>query len=286
MKFSVASSLNYQVTGPATLLCSLRCIRNDQGSVTRESLRADRPVEMTELPVGMAANRFTKIAVDAPGPLSLQYLAVVENRVQTFDATDIGGVGIRGLEAEAIPYLFPSRYAPSDLLRDLATQLFGGVPTPFLQAMAVEDWLFENIEYLIGSSNELSSADETYRNRAGVCRDFAHLGISFCRALTIPARYVTVYAHQLEPQDFHAVFEVFIDGVWLLVDGTRKAPLNGMVRIAVGRDASDAAVATLFGGIQGDAVRVSVEHAVEDTAGFTPLTRTDLRNTNRAMYLA
>jgi len=286
VKFSVASSLYYTVTAPATLLCSLRCIRRDEHAVVHETLTADRLVGMTELTVGAAGNRFTKIAVDTPGPLALQYLAVVQTRVEVMDAARIGGAGIRSLVAEAIPYLFPSRYAPSDQMRQLAAELFGWIPTPFGQAMAVEDWLFENLEYCPGSSNELSGADETYRNRAGVCRDFAHLGITFCRALTIPARYVTVYAYRLQPQDFHAVFEVFIDGTWFLIDGTRKAPLNGMARIAVGRDASDAAVATLFGGIEGVGVQVSVEPAVGSNAGFTPLTRDDLRHENQALSLA
>ena len=286
MKLSVASSLFYQVYGPSTLLCSLRCIRPDEHTVTNESLTADRPVEISDLSVGSAANRFSKIAIDTPGPLAVQYLAVVENRAKVVDAGQIGGVGIRSLKPEAIPYLFPSRYAPSDQLRDLATELFGAITTPFLQAMAVENWLFENIHYLCGSSNELTSADETYRNRAGVCRDFAHLGIAFCRALTIPARYVTVYAYQLEPEDFHAVFEVFVDETWFLVDGTRKAPLNGMVRIAVGRDACDAAVATLFGSLEGTGMSVSTEFSINNNQPFTPLTREKLRADNKALYLA
>jgi transglutaminase-like putative cysteine protease len=284
-KFSVVSSLHYRVTAPSTLLCSLRCIRQDEQSVTRESLTANRKVRITDLSLGPTANRFSRIDIDESGPLSLQYLAVVENRVETLDAARIGGVGIRSLRPEAIPYLYPSRYAPSDQLRDLAKELFGGEPTQFLQAMAVEDWLHDNIRYLSGSSNELTSADETYRNRAGVCRDFSHLGIAFCRALTIPARYVTVYAHQLEPEDFHAVFEVYLDGAWFLIDGTRRAPLNGMVRIAVGRDASDAAVATLFGSLEGVGVRASSEYAVENDQPFAPLTREDLRRDNLAFCL-
>ena len=286
MKFAVASSLSYAVRGPSTLLCSLSCIRNDASTVENESLTADRDVEITPISVGLAATRFSKVAIHSAGPLRLQYSAVVENCVEIHAASEIGVVGIQGLQAEAIPFLFPSRYAPSDQFRDLAAELFGDVPTPFLQAMAVEDWLFENIENVGGSSNELTAADETLRNRAGVCRDFAHLGIAFCRALTIPARYVTVYAYQLVPQDFHAVFEVFIDGIWYLVDGTRQAPLNGMVRIAVGRDACDAAVATLFGQLEGEWVAVSSEYAVTNPAPFVPVTREMLKRENQALFLA
>ena len=104
--------------------------------------------------------------------------------------------------------------------------------------------------------------------RSGVCRDFAHLGIAMCRALTIPARYFTGYAHQLEPQDFHACFEASIGERWLLFDAARLAPLNGLVRIATGRDAADAAVAKLFGGVVGTKVTVNCQPADE---GFVPL---------------
>jgi transglutaminase-like putative cysteine protease len=105
-------------------------------------------------------------------------------------------------------------------------------------------------------------------------------------ALTIPARYLTVYAHELVPQDFHAVFEVFVDGKWFLIDGTRKAPLNGMVRLAIGRDASDAAVATLFGNVYGTAVKVAADFVSEkDGDEFLPVTRETLRAAGEAIYL-
>ncbi len=132
MKFSVASSLSYVVHGPSTLLCSLSCIRNDASTVANESLTASRGVGITPVSVGLAANRFSKIAIDEAGPLSIQYLAVVENGVEIHKTSGIGGVGIQGLKAESIPFLFPSRYAPSDQFRDLAAEFFGSVPTPFL----------------------------------------------------------------------------------------------------------------------------------------------------------
>ena len=102
-----------------------------------------------------------------------------------------------------------------------------------------------------------TSAYDTVTEQAGVCRDFAHLGIALCRALTIPARYFTGYAYQLSPPDFHACFEAYIDGDWVLFDATRLIPLNGMVKIATGRDAADAAVASIFGDINFISSKVS-----------------------------
>ena len=94
-----------------------------------------------------------------------------------------------------------------------------------------------------------TSAYDTFSLRAGVCRDFAHLGITFCRALGIPARFVSAYGWQLVPQDFHAVFEAYLGDRWYLFDATRTAPLDGLVRIAVGRDAADSAFSTFYGSV-------------------------------------
>jgi transglutaminase-like putative cysteine protease len=153
--------------------------------------------------------------------------------------------------------------------------MFGDIGDSHQQVMAVADWIYDNVEYVRGSTDSQTSAFETITERAGVCRDFAHLGIALCRALTIPARYFTGYAHQLEPQDFHACFEAYIGERWLLFDATRLAPLNGLVRIATGRDAADAAVATLFGAIAGKKVQVDCQPADE---GFAPLRREHLEN--------
>ncbi len=101
-----------------------------------------------------------------------------------------------------------------------------------------------------GSSHGSTSAYDTFTTRAGVCRDFAHLGITFCRALGIPARFVSAYGWKLEPQDFHAVFEAYLGGRWYLFDPTRLSPPEGIIRIGVGRDAADTAFATWYGALE------------------------------------
>ncbi|MEX2581370.1 MAG: transglutaminase family protein [Verrucomicrobiales bacterium] len=289
MRFFVSSSLQYQVSGPATLLCSLRCSRTAGQRVLNEQLTTSRYVPRTELSVGLEENRFTKFDVEDPGDLGVQYGATVETSETTVDIGEIGRDGGRTMDsinAEALPYLFPSRYSPADRMRAAAMDLFGGIEGKFDVAMAIEDWLFEHIVYQVGSSAEQSWSLDTFEQRAGVCRDFAHLGIAFCRALTIPARYVTVYAYQLEPQDFHALFEVYIGGRWYVVDGTRKVPLNGLVRIATGRDASDAAVATLFGNVMGQGIQVWTQLDRTEEEAFKPMTRESLRDEGKALFLS
>ena len=108
--------------------------------------------------------------------------------------------------------------------------------------------MYQHIEYLPGTTNASSGACEVLLQRAGVCRDFAHLSISLCRSLGIPARYVSAYAPGLDPpSDFHGVFEAYLGGRWYFFDATRMAPLNSLVRISTARDAADASFATIVG---------------------------------------
>ena len=112
------------------------------------------------------------------------------------------------------------------------------------RVMAILEWIHRNVDYVAGVSNAETTAERTFVDRAGVCRDFTHLGITLARALAIPARAVSAYALGLNPPDFHAIFEVYLENGWWLIDATRLAPIEGIVRIGSGRDASDIAFLT------------------------------------------
>lgn len=149
---------------------------------------------------------------------------------------------------ELLHNLNPTRYCESDHLSRAAQSLFGQLPRGLSRVQAVVDWIHTHIAYQIGTSNATTTARDVFVQRAGVCRDFAHLGVTFCRALNIPARLVVGYANFDEPPpDFHAVFEAFLGGRWVLFDATRMSPIDDLVRIATGRDAKDVAFATIFG---------------------------------------
>jgi transglutaminase-like putative cysteine protease len=110
------------------------------------------------------------------------------------------------------PFLLPSRYVPSDRLAGFARTEFGSLLPGHERVNAVCGWIYNHLEYRPGSSSEETTADETLLKRAGICRDFSHLAIAFCRGLGIPARFVSCYAYGLVPPDFHAVFEAYLDG--------------------------------------------------------------------------
>lgn len=282
MNFHVSCVLDYTLQDPASFLFALRCIKSGRQEVRNESLTIDPFIEVEEFHIAGGFNRFSRIKTLNPGLLKIFYQADVRTSVGISQVASLGSDAPGSLVPEAIPFLFPSRYCQSDRLRQLALELFGHLNTTHEIASAVSDWIFENIAYVSGSSCESCSAIETLNQRQGVCRDFAHLAIAFCRVLNVPARYVACYAYQLNPPDFHACFEVLIGGLWHVFDATRLVPLNGLVRIATGRDAADAAVCTIFGNPELTRSVVSCECLDSD---FIPVTRDSLILRNEAIAL-
>jgi transglutaminase-like putative cysteine protease len=164
------------------------------------------------------------------GRLLLDYTATIDGRAEP-EATG---------EADVLRYLRPSRYCESDSLGPTAHAEFAGL-TGYDLLAAVSSWVGSRLSYVPGSSLPTDGAVRTLLARQGVCRDYAHLVIALLRALDVPARLVSVYAPGLQPMDFHAVAEAYLDGRWYVVDATTLAPRSTLVRIATGRDASDTA---------------------------------------------
>lgn len=171
----------------------------------------------------------------------------------TYDATvALGAVPPeRVTEAEALQYVLPSRYCPSDRVEGFAAAEFGHLEDDTSRALAVVRWASGRLSYEPGSTTSSDDALAPLLTGRGVCRDYAHLATTMYRALGMPARYVSVYAPGLSPMDAHAVVEVAVDGVWRLVDATHLAPRASMVRIGTGRDAADVAITTGLGGSSG-----------------------------------
>src|SRR5271154_2835280 len=155
----------------------------------------------------------------------------------------VGSICGRIFRATCCPFCCPADFVRRTFMR-FAQREFASDGDGVARVMAMLEWIHRNVDYVTGVSNAETTAERTFVDRAGVCRDFTHLGITFARALGIPARAVSAYALQLEPPDFHAIFEVYIENDWWLIDPTRLAPIEGIVRIGSGRDASDIAFLT------------------------------------------
>jgi transglutaminase-like putative cysteine protease len=156
-------------------------------------------------------------------------------------------VEIRDLPDAVLVYLLPSRYCESEQFGELATSITEGQLPGYDQVAAIEAWIRRTIRFEPGSSDFPVSATQVNERQYGVCRDLAHLGIALCRSLSIPARMVVGYLHNLDPMDMHAWFEAYVGGCWYRFDATRSAHVNGYVAIGYGRDAADVAVYTQFG---------------------------------------
>ncbi len=237
--------LTYQVNGPSDFLFQIHALDGMDQRVVSESLVVT-PTLPVQVHAGEANQRFLRLHADA-GLVEIRYTARVQRRPDPVDP-HAAESAIAALPIEVLHDLTPSRYCESDHLSHTAQRLFGALPPGHARVQGVCDWIHSNIEYRIGTSTATTTARDVFVQGTGVCRDFAHLAITFCRALNIPARLVAGYARFDEPPpDFHAVFEAYLGGRWVLFDATRMSPLDELVRIASGRDAKDVAFATIFG---------------------------------------
>jgi transglutaminase-like putative cysteine protease len=159
----------------------------------------------------------------------------------------------------ALQFLLQSRYCPSDRMEDRAREIVAGLAPGYAQVEAIRAWIHDNLIYRYGVSDAATDALDTLASGAGVCRDFAHVGLSLCRALKIPARMVVGYLYQLDPMDMHAWFEAFVGGRWYTFDATQAAPRGGRIVVAYGRDAADVAFLSNYGPLNTERLKVQVE---------------------------
>ena len=170
--------------------------------------------------------------------LKLDYRATVEVARPDAALASLGAAPWHQLPGEVLTFLRPSRYCPSDLFATFATRQFGHLAGGDRVA-AIRDWVAGNLAYVPGSSNTATTALDSFVSREGVCRDYAHLVCALARATDIPARYTTGYGPGVDPPDFHAVAEVWLDQAWHIVDATGMSAAADLVVIGSGRDAGD-----------------------------------------------
>jgi len=267
MKFNVLTQMEYTAASAGTLILNIHAQRTPHQTVISETFNIEPYIKVEELQSTRSDNRVVRFEIAGNSSIKITYKATIDNCYEIKDYSNLVEIPIAQMDSVILPYLYPSRYCQSDKLYRLAANLFGHIENPFEKVMALTGWINKNVQYLSGTTNAQTSAYDTVTQQQGVCRDFAHLGIALCRALTIPARYFTGYAYQLKPADFHACFEAYLGNEWVLFDATGLVPLNGLIKIASGRDAADTAIANIFGNVSFTSMLVSCE-LTED--GFTP----------------
>ena len=264
--------LHYDVSGPSDFIFLIHPARTPQQEVLSESLTLTPPVEHSLETDEVTGNRLLKLQAQ-PGMLDVALEARIEVRHHMAEPAHIEALAPAALPASTLRYLVASRYCQTDQLQQRAWDLFGHLPRGYAQVQAVADWVRDNIEFRIGTSDPGTSAVDTLQRRVGVCRDFAHLTIAFCRSLNYPARFTTGVdygaAESLGPPDFHAYAEVYLDR-WYLFDSTGISPTTGLIRIATGQDAADVSFATIFGPVRTGMPRVVFSAVEEAAVGIVP----------------
>lgn len=242
----LSCNLKYRVHTPTIFMFNISVMNTTYQTIDSEKFMITPEARVTFMDVGEKGNRIMRLQMQ-PGDFTLAYKARVKLYPQIHNPSEIEEEIFEKIPVEVLPYLNPSRYCESDRLARLAMREFGQQTPGHQRVQSICDWTQAQLQYVSGSTDARSSACDVLVQGAGVCRDFAHLAITLCRALCIPARYVSGYAVGLKPQDFHGFFEAYLKGGWYLFDATRMAPRNGLVRIGAGRDASDVSFATIIG---------------------------------------
>jgi transglutaminase-like putative cysteine protease len=253
MLIRLGYDLTFQVPSRTAMLLMLYVHPSQAPSL----LEADRvqvePYAPVEEFTDAFGNRCGRLVV-SPGKLRLWNTTLIEDSGAP-DAVrrNAWQQPIEALPTEVLPFLLGSRYCEVDQLTTVAWSLFGQTPLGWPRVQAVCDWVHQNVQFGYQFASPFKSAADVYQQRTGVCRDFNHLALTFCRCLGIPARYATGYLGDIGvpaspcPMDFSGWFEAYLDGRWFTFDARHNTPRIGRVLMARGRDAVDVAITTSFG---------------------------------------
>lgn len=271
IRFDLSITLDYAVLAPSDFIFIIQPTNTPYQRVTWERLTMQPELEVAEEVHGHPANRHLRTHAE-PGPLVVRYDAIVDLVHHFALPADLRETPIAELPAPVLQYIYPSRYCQSDRLMDVARAEFGAMQPGYQRVEAIRQWVQSRTRFQVGSSHPGTSALDTYECATGVCRDFAHLMISMCRALNIPARLATGVDYgadpALGPTDFHCYVEAYLGDRWYLFDPSGISPRMGLLRIGTGRDASEVAFATIFGTVQWTMPKIEIRAEGDALSGI------------------
>ena len=256
MLIRLGYDIHFQVPAPVAMVAVL----NVHPSRVPDLQHADEMQVSPNTPVDIYHDSFGNICsrIHAPaGNLALSASTVIQDSGEP-DTEDLTAVqhAVHELPAEVLQFLLASRYCEVDLLSNIATELFGNTEPGWSRVQAICDWVHQKVTFGYHFARSTKTALNVYTERVGVCRDFQHLAITFCRCMNIPARYTTGYLGDIgvppaaSPMDFSAWFEAYLGGRWWTFDARHNQRRIGRVLMATGRDAADVAITTSFGSAQ------------------------------------
>lgn len=253
VKLRIGYQLDYDLPQPTPMILVLNVhFSRVSDLVTPDQMRITPAVETSAYRDGFG-NWCTRFLAPA-GSMTITADTVIRDSgvPEAFDRS-VGQVAVEDLPEECIVFLLASRFCDSDRMITLAWQLFGHTRPGGERVQAICDFVHRHIVFNYNDASVSRTASDAYAEGKGVCRDYAHLAIAFCRAMNIPARYCTCYLGDMgtpppyAPGDFAASFEAYLEGGWQMFDPRNNVPRIGRVLIARGRDAADVAIVTSFG---------------------------------------
>lgn len=272
VRIHLAIELQYAISPPgADFIFNIQAAHTPQQKVVWEELLVSQPVPLLTHTDPATRSRTLRLSA-GPGDLLTRYRATIDLNQHVAEPDSVFEIPVNQLPPEALTYLYPSRYCQSDCVTALAMDLFGSMPQGYRRVEAIQAWVREQVTFESNTSNSMTSALDTLNDHKGVCRDFAHLMITLCRALNIPARFTTAIDYgadpALGPTDFHAYVEVYLGHRWYLFDPSNTAIPMGFIRIGTGRDAADVSFGTIFGGVVAQPPRVTISAEVNPDQGW------------------
>ncbi len=244
MEIDINVHLDYQLAGPSDMLLQIEVPDLPDQTLLSSNLVTSTMDHFARVPADDGIGE--RIWLQSDDVLRCDYSARVRINRPAPDISTLQATPPHLLPGDVVRYLMPSRYCPSDEFQSFVAAEFSSLDGG-AKIAAMRDWIANAFTYVPGSSNAQTTALDSFVQRQGICRDYAHVLITLARASAIPARFASVYAPGVTPQDFHAVAEVYIDGDWHLVDPTEMATASTIARIGVGPDASGVAFLSIFG---------------------------------------
>jgi transglutaminase-like putative cysteine protease len=245
--------LTFNCAEPALMVCLLDAHRDQARNIRYETPLETTPAISTETYLDTFGNHVRRFIAPA-GDLTIRRDAIVEDSGQPDPVKlDAEETAVERLPNDTLVFTLGSRYCETDKLCDVAWQLFGSTVRGWRRVQAICDFVCNHLTFGYQYARATRTAFEAYQERVGVCRDFAHLAVAFCRCMNIPARYANGFLGDIgvppdpAPMDYNAWFEVFLDGRWFTFDARHNMPRIGRITVARGRDATDIPLATSFG---------------------------------------
>jgi transglutaminase-like putative cysteine protease len=274
IRLSFSIDLQYEIANQASdFIFNIHAAQTAQQRIVAEDLHiTPSSIPVTQVSPDLSTGtRYMRLTA-GPGSLAVRYAATVDIDHHVESPARIEEVSVAQLPPMVLPYIYPSRYCQSDRLRHFAAREFGHLRQGYWRVKAIQEWVRTRTTFMSGSTNDSTSAADTLIEQVGVCRDFAHLMIALCRAVNIPARFVTGIDYGADPAmgptDFHAYVEVYLGDRWYLFDPTGVSPSMGLVRIGTGRDAADVSFSTMFGAVKSFPPVIHIEAVNDPANGF------------------